>query len=317
MTESGKKASNSEISSNQPDYSEPHPLTTVHLNIHYTLLQDIHSQHLLSPVDGFLNILFPTRDNSCICPYFLKQQSYVIRGGENVIHPIKRGEILEWKNIYENNLAIALFVSNEILDDFKLKFEQNNSRFNNGLLTSSDNRIRLLVNQLVDYMRQDTYLNRLRIQALLIEVLIHQIEGLYAENEKHEILPNKNHYDKIVMVKNLIHKDLSKNYTIPELAKYVGTNEQYLKKHFKQYFGKTVMNYITEKKMEHAKELILTGDYRVSDVARMTGYKHSTHFTSAFKKYFGFIPNSLKYTFLIANEGAHILSELEGFIGIL
>ena len=62
--------------------------------------------------------------------------------------------------------------------------------------------------------------------------------------------------------------------------------------------------------MEHAKKLILTGDYRISDVARLTGYKHSTHFTTAFKKYFGFIPNSLKYTFLLAQEGVQILTDI-------
>lgn len=316
MTESGKKASNSEITEPYGSKSTGSPLISVSLNMHYSLLGESTSQEIISPVDGFINILFPVTDQSCICPYFLNQQSFVLRAGENIILPIKKNELLEWKNAY-NNVAIALFISENILDDFKVKLEQNNHRFKNGLLTNSDNRIKLILNQILDHISLDSYLNRLRIQALLIEILIHQIEGLYAENEKHEIIPNKNHYDKIVMVKNLIHKDLSKNYTIPELAKYVGTNEQYLKKHFKQYFGKTVMNYITEKKMEHAKELILTGDYRVSDVARMTGYKHSTHFTSAFKKYFGFIPNSLKYTFLIANEGAQLLTELEGFIGIL
>ncbi|MFD2553977.1 helix-turn-helix transcriptional regulator [Sphingobacterium tabacisoli] len=317
MTESGKKASNSEISEFQSESTVACSLTSTSLDIHYALLHGTNNQELSSPLDGFLNILFPAYENSCICPYFLQKQSYIIRGGENIIHPIQKGETLEWKNIYEDHLAIALFISNELLDDFRKKFAEDTLRFSNGLLTNSDNRTRLLINQLMAYIRHDNYLNRLRIQALLIEIVVHQIEGLYAENEKHEIIPNKNHYDKIVLAKNLIHRDLSKNYTISELAKHVGTNEQYLKKHFKQYFGKTVMNYITEKKMEHAKELILTGDYRISDVAQMTGYKHSTHFTSAFKKYFGFIPNSLRYTFLIANEGAHMLAEFENFINIL
>ena len=126
----------------------------------------------------------------------------------------------------------------------------------------------------------------------------------------------KSHYDKIMLAKKIIDTDLSRNYTIHELAKTVGTNEQYLKKYFKQYFGKTVMSYITEAKMEHAKNLIMTGEYRVSDVARMTGYKHSTHFSSAFKKFFGFIPNSLRYTFLLAQEGAQFITEMEQYINM-
>lgn len=317
MTESEKKATHLEITVPKAVSNKLYPLTAIKLNMHYSLLNDTEAQYLMSPVDGFLNVLFPAAENSCICPYFFKQQSYVIRGGENIIHPIQKGEILEWKNIYKDNVAVVLFVSHEVLDDFKQKFEDNSERFKNGLSTKSDNRTRLLIDQAVDLLTHDTALNHLRVQALLIEILVHQIEGLFAENERHEIISDKNIYEKILLAKRLIERDFSKNYSITELAKSIGTNEQYLKTYFKQYFGKTVMNYITEKKMEHAKELILTGDYRVSDVARMTGYKHSTHFTSAFKKYFGFIPNSLKYTFLIANESAQILSEVGGIINII
>ena len=65
-----------------------------------------------------------------------------------------------------------------------------------------------------------------------------------------------------------------------------------------------MLNYAIEKKMAYAKELILTGNYLVSDVARMTGYKHATHFTTAFKKHFGFIPNSLRYSLLLQPAAA-------------
>lgn len=317
MTESGKKPSKSEIILLESPSNSVPELNRLNFDVFYLFLTDSNTASIVSPLDGFLNILLPKNDNPCICPYFLKQQSHIIRGGENILHPIQKGDILEWKNIYEANVAIALFVPEYLLEDFQFKFDQNIKRFNNGLLTSSDNRITLLVSQLIELNKNDSYLNKLRMQSLIIEALAHQIEGLFAENEKHQVIVNKNHYEKILAAKKLIDKDLSRNFTLSEIAKMVGTNEQYLKKYFKQYFGKTVMNYITEQKMTHAKELILTGEYRVSDVARLTGYKHSTHFTTAFKKHFGFIPNSLKYTFLIAQEGAQMLAELEGIIGIL
>ena len=101
-------------------------------------------------------------------------------------------------------------------------------------------------------------------------------------------------YEKIQLVREILEQDLSKNYRIPDLAREVGTNVQYLKVYFKQYVGQTVMHYATEQKMEYARELILSGNYRIVDVARMTGYRHATHFTAAFKKYYGFIPNVLK-----------------------
>ena len=317
MTISGKKYSKSENFIDLEKDDSLAPLTTLLSEIHYIVFDQDNSSTVYSPVTGFLNIIFPTSSSPCITPYFLRDNSFIIRGGENIIHYINEGECLEWKNTYGNNIAIGVFIDGNLLTDFKHRFYEESQRFENGLLTKSDNRVSLIVNEILDLSKRAHQINNLRIQSLLIDVLVHQIEGLYAENDKKELILNKNHYDKIVMAKSTIDKDLSKNYTISELAKYVGTNEQYLKKYFKQHYGKTVMGYITEKKMEHAKELMMTGNYRVADVARLTGYKHSTHFTTAFKKYFGFIPNSLRYTYLLAHGGAQLLSELENFIGLL
>lgn len=292
-------------------------LQEFNLNLHYLILHKEGAVNLTSPVNGFLNILLLKNADNCICPYFINQNSYVIRGGENVIHKVTEQDVFEWKNIYEQNVGIVIFIPHSYLEDFDLKFQQNSSRFKDGLLTSSDNRMQLLQSQLLELYKLPTLLNQLKIQSNLIEIIAHQIDGLMVENDNQQIIVVKSHYDKIMLAKKMIDSDVSKNFTIPELAKEVGTNEQYLKKYFKEYFGKTVSNYITDRKMNYAKELIVSGDYRVADVARMTGYKHSTHFTTAFKKYFGFIPNSLRYTYLLAHGAGEVISELENFIGIL
>jgi len=318
MTHSGNKASESEITVLEKDPCIQWNLTSVSFAVQYIILDKTQTYILESPCDGFLNILFSGIHQSGINAYFLDNSSFLIRGGENVMHITNRGDKLEWRNINDNNVAIVIYIPEQMSPDFFYKFTKDIYRFKNGMLTKSDNRIQLISAQILELHKQDGYLIQLRMQSLLIDAIVHQIEGLFVENDQQEIIVNKSHYDKIMLAKQLIEKDFTKNYTIPELSKLVGTNEQYLKKYFKQYFGKTVMHYITDQKMNHAKDLIMTGEYRVSDVARLTGYKHSTHFTTAFKKYFGFIPNSLRYTFLIANEGTQqILSELESLINIL
>jgi AraC-like DNA-binding protein len=316
MTYSGNYLSHSE-NKREGEQHEGNPLQEFELRLHYMLLYKERSVHLSSPINGFVNILLLKNSDNCICPYFLNHNSYVIRGGENVIHKVAEGDTFEWKNIYDQNVGLVIFIPSSYLQDFDLKLQQNTTRFKDGLLTSSDNRMQLLQSELLELYQQPTLLNQLKIQSNLIEIIAHQIDGLMVENEQQQVILVKNHYDKIVLAKKLIDSDVSKNFTIPELAKEVGTNEQYLKKYFKQYFGKTVSNYITERKMNFAKDLIINGDYRVADVARMTGYKHSTHFTTAFKKYFGFIPNSLRYTYLLAHSASEIISELETFMRVL
>lgn len=261
----------------------------------------------------YINII--SHDNSQPIYYSISQKSFVLPQGHNILHYLDEHCAVEIRSEDGCNELVVVLITPENLHFFHDRYQQDPIRFAQGFLTKCDTRFRLLFEQLYSLSETDM-LYQMRSELIILEIIFHQIESLAVESKNTEqVIVMKNHYEKILLAKQIIEEDLSKNHTIPELAKQVGTNVQYLKKYFKQYFGKTVMNYITEKKMEHAKALILTGNYRVSDVARLTGYKHSTHFTTAFKKHFGFIPNSLKYSFLL--QGAHVLTELEHVFGYL
>ncbi len=244
--------------------------------------------------------------------YDIDDNSFVLEKGFNSIHYIPTAASIDLKSICEENEFIVLRISPENLVSFHLKYQADPIKFNKGYTTKSDQRLRLLFEQMCSQPKEESFYQQKR-ELLLLEMLLRQAETFVHADNDHEVLALKSHYDKMRLAKDIIEADLSKSYSIPELAKQVGTNVQYLKKYFKQYFGKTVMSYITEKKMDYAKDLILTGQHRISDVAHMTGYKHATHFTTAFKKHFGFIPNSLKYSFLI-QQGASALHELEGLV---
>ncbi|MBD1420763.1 helix-turn-helix transcriptional regulator [Sphingobacterium chuzhouense] len=255
----------------------------------------------------YINIL--SHNCSQTVHYRLSHDSCVLPEGHNVIHYLDAHSTIEIRSEDECNRLVIVLIAPENLHFFHDKYQQESVRFAKGFMTKSDTRFRLLFEQLESLPKMDL-LYKMRSELVILEIIFHQIESLAVESKNtQQVIVMKDHYEKILLVKEIIEADLSKNHSIPELAKQVGTNVQYLKKYFKQYFGKTVMNYIMEQKMEYAKELILTGNYRVSDVARMTGYKHSTHFTTTFKKYFGFIPNSLKYSFLL-QQGTEILMEL-------
>jgi len=314
MTQSEKKASQSEIIAQGNPFSDK-SLSELGTFMYFTVLKGRQRFAFISPIEGYLNLL--VHDQSANCTYSIQSENYLLQAGENILKHVNKGDHLEFKSLSPDNMVLMMLVPCEKLPAFHIKYLENRDRFEKGLLTKADSRIELSLQQIFELYQEDSYLNQLKIQSLLLEIIIHQVEGLYAENESKELIVNKSHFEKIQQVKKMIDEDLSKNHSISELAKAVGTNEQYLKKYFKQHYGKTVMNYITEAKMEHAKKLILMGKYRVSDVARMTGYKHSTHFTTAFKKYFGIIPNSLKYTFLVAHEGVHILPEIASFLHML
>ncbi|TKC59089.1 helix-turn-helix transcriptional regulator [Pedobacter hiemivivus] len=99
-------------------------------------------------------------------------------------------------------------------------------------------------------------------------------------------------FDKII---ELISKDLSRNFSIEELADHVGMNRTKLQAGFKQVFNKTINSFTQELKMQSAKDLI-TGNkgYSLKEIASMLGYRHSNHFSVAFKKRFNVSPSVFK-----------------------
>lgn len=100
--------------------------------------------------------------------------------------------------------------------------------------------------------------------------------------------------DRMQEVREILIQNIDCPFSLRTLAHMVGTNEFNLKKQFKAVYGNTVYGYLNEYKMEQAKAMLLQGDSRVSEVSEKMGYKHATHFTSAFKKYFGYLPNKIK-----------------------
>ena len=136
---------------------------------------------------------------------------------------------------------------------------------------------------------------RLFVKSKVIELLMLQLEQyeLVSSADISEELDEAN-IKKMHLAKEIIASNLSRPCSIIDLAQQVGTNDCYLKKNFKQVFGTTVYGYLQKERMEKAKALILAGNKKIAEVARIAGYKHASHFTVAFKKYFGYPPNKIK-----------------------
>lgn len=139
---------------------------------------------------------------------------------------------------------------------------------------------------------------QLFIKAKTIELLAiqlaqyEQMAGISKQSSSARTL-KKEDVDRMHMARDIIVQNLNSPCTLIDLAHQVGTNDAYLKSQFKQVFGTTVYGYLQSIKMAHARELLDQGK-SVSEVAYLTGYKHTAHFTRAFKKYYGFAPGKMK-----------------------
>ncbi|WP_246246334.1 helix-turn-helix domain-containing protein [Paenibacillus lemnae] len=88
----------------------------------------------------------------------------------------------------------------------------------------------------------------------------------------------------IFMQNNFMH-DIS----LDNCADHIGTNPFFLSKSFKRVTGKNFIDYLTELRVERAKELLRDSELKINTVAEQVGYQHS-YFNRIFKKLEGMTP---------------------------
>ena len=55
----------------------------------------------------------------------------------------------------------------------------------------------------------------------------------------------------------------------------------------------TLTEYITQLRMQEAKRLITSTDYKLTEVAERVGYNDVSYFSNVFKKFYGISPRSM------------------------
>lgn len=101
--------------------------------------------------------------------------------------------------------------------------------------------------------------------------------------------------DRLVMARDILLSDLSKPpLTIRQLAKQAGINEFKLKVGFSQYFKTGVFECFQRARMYKAKQLLLQTNKPIKEICTMAGYPRMTNFITAFRKFFGKTPGSLR-----------------------
>lgn len=79
-----------------------------------------------------------------------------------------------------------------------------------------------------------------------------------------------------------------------DLARLFGTNEYKLKHGFKQLNGETISVFIQKERLKMAAVLIEHSDHLIKEIAVMTGFKSTAHFSRNFKKHLGVSPKQYR-----------------------
>ncbi|RKE55931.1 helix-turn-helix domain-containing protein [Sphingobacterium detergens] len=138
-------------------------------------------------------------------------------------------------------------------------------------------------------------LKRLFLLSKTIELLVLQAESLnHHQGSTSRYIKHDYDKERIVYARDYLVKNIESPPTLIELARIAGVNEYKLKRGFKEIFNQTAFSYLSDLRLDLAKNDLMEGKKQATEIAFELGYCSLQHFSKAFKKKFGMAPSKVR-----------------------
>ena len=91
-----------------------------------------------------------------------------------------------------------------------------------------------------------------------------------------------------------IDSNLDQSLTIDILSREAGVSSSHLRAWFKAAMGVTVHRYVLRRRVEHAQQLMLQGNRKLSEIALEAGFSHQSHLAKWMRRELGRSPSQLR-----------------------
>lgn len=115
----------------------------------------------------------------------------------------------------------------------------------------------------------------------VLKVMFEQLEIQRESQYSHPVLSSQ----------GFIQEHYSENISIQDIAREAGVSEGHLRKCFRQELGVSVVEYLTNYRIERAKKLMESRNYKISEIYSLVGFTSSQYFSYVFKKIEGITPS--------------------------
>jgi len=97
-------------------------------------------------------------------------------------------------------------------------------------------------------------------------------------------------YERLRPAKQVLDSMNSAEYSIGDLAELCSLSETHFRRLFHSLFGMTPTEYRLEKRILYAKDLLMSGQYSVTQTARAAGFSDPSYFAKVFRRHTGAAP---------------------------
>ncbi|CQR57820.1 response regulator transcription factor [Paenibacillus riograndensis] len=133
--------------------------------------------------------------------------------------------------------------------------------------------------------------SRFRTLEYLEEWMIQVIRGIINFKVEHNLSQKK---DIISEIKLYVSKHFNEQISLADLAARFFISPYYLSQLFKRKTGDNYLNFLTQMRIDKAKELLENTDLKVYEICRMVGYLDAQHFSRMFEKLAGCKPREYR-----------------------
>jgi two-component system response regulator YesN len=98
----------------------------------------------------------------------------------------------------------------------------------------------------------------------------------------------------VVRACQFVKDNYQEEITLPMIGEFVGLSESHFSRLFAKEMGENFIDYLTKIRITKAKELFVTTNLKVYEIAEKVGYTSAEHFSRIFKRYTGESPSNYK-----------------------
>ena len=100
-----------------------------------------------------------------------------------------------------------------------------------------------------------------------------------------------NRSGKLVIAVELMEANIREPISQEDLATYVGLSRRQLQRLFQRYLNCAPSRYYLQLRLKRARELLLQTSMSLVEVASLSGFVSTSHFSKSYKEYFGHSPS--------------------------
>lgn len=145
---------------------------------------------------------------------------------------------------------------------------------------------------LLDEQNNGSAGGNLYIDSLLNLLAVHLLRT-YTTEFREARSPNRLTQQQVARAIDYMHTHLNQNISLEVLSQTVNVSPSHLRRLFKQATGMAPHQYLIHLRVNRAKELLLTRDFSVNEVAAEVGFADQSHLHRHFKRLFGVTPKTI------------------------